>query len=138
ATVVMGVDEIDPEALQTFHGFARALVGRRAGSDLGVVQRNSRKVDARAIEEEISSLDPELAEPEAHGITDIQHLSLPLDKRDLRRQHVLRRVDVPELLRLPFLHDGDAATFEVAALEGLAHQRANGAAVLPELNTQGV
>src|SRR5262249_1696288 len=138
ATVVMGVDEVDTEALQAFHGFARALVRRRAGADLGVVQRDGREVDARAIEEEIPAIDPELAEPEAHGIASIHHISVHLDKRDLCGQHVLWRVDVPEFLGFPFLGDGEAAALEVAALEGLARERTNGAAVLPQLDTQGV
>jgi hypothetical protein len=72
------------------------------------------RFSARAVEVEVPAIDPELAEPEAHGVVGVQEFARRIDQRDLSGQLVLGRVDVPELLGLPLLGDGDAAAVEVA------------------------
>src|SRR5262245_59221424 len=102
APVVVGVDEVDAEALESPECFDRPLVARGAGADLGVVERDGRELDARAVEVEVAAVDPELAEAEPDGEAGVQRLA-GRDERDGRLAGVARRVDVPECLRLPRL-----------------------------------
>src|SRR5207247_5939801 len=103
-----------------FHAFPRTLVASRPGSELGVVQRHGREVDARAVQEEISAVDPELTESEAQRVVGIQYFVFPVHERDLDVEQVLRRMQIPELLGHPFLGNCDSAVLEVSRLECLA------------------
>jgi hypothetical protein len=64
ATVVVGVDEVDPEAFQPLEALAGGRIVGERGAHLRVVQRHHREMDPAAVQEEIPALDPELAEPE--------------------------------------------------------------------------
>ena len=138
AAVVVGVDEIDAEALEALQALAGGVIGGQRRSDLGVVQRQSAEKDAGAVEVEIPALDPELAKAEAHRPADIQHPAPGVQQRDLQLQLVLRRVNVPELLGHPFLRERDAAFFEIARLERPAREFLDDAAVLPDACAKGV
>src|SRR5206468_1089519 len=106
AAVVVGVDEVDAETPQTLHRFARRLVGRRSGADLGIVQRHSGEKKASTVEVEIAAVDPELAKADAHGVERIGNEVRLLLERDLDVERVLRGVKVPEFVRLPGVSDG--------------------------------
>ena len=138
AAVVVRVDEVDAEALEPQQALPRRLVVRQRGPDLGIVQRHGGEEDAGAVEVEVPAVDPELAEAEAHGMAGVQHLAPGVQQRELQVVHVLRRMEVPELLGLPLLGEGDAAVLEVAPLERLAGELPDAASVVRDPGTQRV
>ena len=101
AAVVVCVNEIDPKTLQASHTLSGRVVVGPCGADLGVVQGNRREEDARAVEIEVPAIDPELSKSETHGKTGVQHFPISLFQGDVEVKHVPRRMDIPELLRLP-------------------------------------
>jgi hypothetical protein len=66
AAIVVRVDEIDAEALKPLECRAGGFVTRRVRVALGVVEWNGGKVQASAVQVEISSFNPEFPEAEAN------------------------------------------------------------------------
>ena len=62
--VVVGIDEVDPEALQPLQALPRGRVRRLRRADLCIVQRNGGEEDARAVEVEIPAPDLDFAKAE--------------------------------------------------------------------------
>ena len=75
ATVVVGVNVVDPKTLEAFEALADTLVGRQCGADLRIVERNGRKENACAVEVKITPLDPELAKAKPLRPTGVQQLT---------------------------------------------------------------
>src|SRR5882757_8955151 len=107
--IVVGVNEIDPETFKALHALAGSLVSGERGADLSVVERNRGEKNARAVEVEVATINPEFAEPEAHGPANVEHLVRSIHERSLQVVFVLRRVDVPEFVGQPRLGERNAA-----------------------------
>src|SRR5208337_710258 len=110
------------ETLQPKQTLLRGPVVRQPGPDLGIVQGKGREKDAGAVQEKVAAVNPELAEPEPHAMRDVQQLAPRLHQRKLEAVHVLRCMEIPDLLWLPLFREGDAALLEVACLERLASE----------------
>ncbi len=64
AAVVVGVDKVDADALETLEALAGGVVGGERRAHAGIIHRQGTKEDARAVEVEVPAVDPQLAEPE--------------------------------------------------------------------------
>src|SRR5947207_2606967 len=106
ASVVVGIDKVDPKAFQALESFADRLVRCQSSAHLRVVQRHSRKKHSTTIEKEVAAIDPELAESKALHPAAIEHVSRGVEERDLNLVDVTGRVNVPEFLRPPFFREG--------------------------------
>src|SRR5206468_9021794 len=95
ASIVVRVDKVDAETFQALQGFARALVGRRPGAKLGIIQRHGGEVDACAVQVEVFAVDPEFAKAETHGVVDIPDVAARSLEGNVGSPHVRGRVDVP-------------------------------------------
>src|SRR3989304_187187 len=115
--VVVSIYEVDSKTFETLHTLPRSLVGRQGGGNLGVIKRHGGEKDAAAIQVEITSVDPELAEAEPHRKGRVQHLAACVEQRYGCLVLVFRRVDVPELSRLPFFGERHSAIPDVARAE---------------------
>src|SRR5262249_36944494 len=132
--VVVGVDEVDAEALEPPEGLDRALVVRGAGADLGVVERDGRELDAGAVQVEVAAVNPELAEPEPDGEVSVEDFVLRSEERDVCFEGVPRGVDVPEVPGLPPMSYADTTADCLLGLERLAPKFEDGAAALADLD----
>src|SRR3990170_6704491 len=110
AAIVVRVDTIDAEALKAPHALLHLRIGRRSSST-GVVQRYDVEENAAAIQIKIPAVNPELAEPEAHGKRGIQRFSSGRLQRQIYLIPILRGMDIPEFIGLPFLGNCDASLF---------------------------
>jgi hypothetical protein len=122
AAVVVRVDEVDAEALETLQALAGRAVGGPRGADVGVIQRDGRQEDAGPVELEVAAFDPELAEPEGPVLGGIQHPAPRVEQREAQGEPVARRMEIPEPIGLPGFGDRDASVLEFASREGPARE----------------
>ncbi len=102
AAVVVRVGRVVTHPLQAPERFARSLVAGRGCVVLRGVQRRGYQVHGAAVQVEVMPLDPELPEPEPHGVIRIDQLAA---FHQLHRHVILilRLVEVPEPGRPPLL-----------------------------------
>src|SRR6516225_5720124 len=118
AAVIMRVDEVDSEALEVLHRRARCVIPGGQRSSLRVVDRQSRKVDARPVQIKVAAIDPEFAKPETLRRGNVKLLRAGVEEGYDQPVLVLRRVDVPEIRRMPTFRDLEPAFIEIGSLEG--------------------
>jgi len=95
AAVVVGVDAVDPEALESFEALAGGPISGQGGADLGIVQGQGGEEKSGAVEIEVPALDPELAEAEPHRPGRVEYVVVGIEKRALEGEGVVWCVDVP-------------------------------------------
>ena len=138
AAVVVRVDEVDADVLESPQAFPGDIVAGPQSADLGVVQRQRRKKDPRAVEVEIPSFDPEFAEAERSPVAHVERFAGGIQQRDGQLILVLGGVDVPQFFRLPFLGQRDATLLQVRGLERLAGEFRDLAILLRNLGSDRV
>src|SRR5262249_54378174 len=116
--IVVRVDKVDPEALKAIEALAGGAVGGQCGAHLGIVQWQRRKKDAVAVQQEISAVNPELAETEAHWPIHVQEFAGGVRKLGLGHADILRSGSVPEKFRHPGFGERDAAPGCISAPKG--------------------
>jgi len=138
AAVIVGVDEVDADPLQAEQALLGPGVAGRQRAHLGVVQRQGREEDPRAVEVEIPSVDPELAEAEADRKGGVEEALPVVGQRDGHFVDVLRRVEVPEPLGLPLVGQLEAPLAEVTRCKRPAAELADLAAVVGDRGAERV
>ena len=103
AVVIVGIDHIDAYALQTLDRFFDGGVGSQPRAERGIVQRLVIPENTRAVEHEVAAFDPEFPKTKAHRQENVHRLSGGVQQRELQIVLILRRIEVPQLLRLPWL-----------------------------------
>ncbi len=115
--VVVGVDVVDADIPEPAEALADRPVVPGRGPEERVIDGKSGEIDATAVQVEVLAVNPELAESEVHGAEHVQRPILGIHQGELNVVHVLRGVQIPELVGMPIGGEGVASVDEVAASE---------------------
>src|SRR6185437_12874353 len=115
----------DADALKPFERFMDGLVIGRGPADLRVVDGNGREIDPAAVQIKIFAVDPEFAKAELCWPTDVENTRVCIGQRNLRRVLILRRINIPKLIRLPSGSKPEMTVGDICRREGAARKLGN-------------
>lgn len=134
----MRVHEVDADGFETLKRLARRRIGGGFSAYLTIIEWHHKAEETRAVQQEMTAFDPELAEAEAYRPKHVQHFPPGVQKRELQMVHVAGGVHIPQFGRLPGAREREAAFLELRCLEQLALQLLDHAAMVLDLREQTV
>src|SRR5438477_13188089 len=114
--VVVGIDEVDADALEPQETLPRPSIAGQRRANLRVIERHRREMNPAAIEIKILAVDPEFAAAEWRLKTIVQRVTA-LFQRQLHLILILRRMQIPQGGPLPALRKSEPACIKIARLK---------------------